>query len=664
MRTFAFRTTILLAALAAIASTATITESQSTGQDTSLWNKLKNAANQGAQQKPGAQPQKPGQNPAPAQKQSAAGPINETGPFTPPPGTKIDEAVMAPIEQGAQFAISPKGIHMATLSHSGSRLVIIYDGVPGPKFDQIFNQGGPVGVVFSPNGSRYAYCAASGNEWVVMVDGKELTRGPAAANGMMGTPNCTLGFTSNSKHVYFMSVDNASNVSSYSRFVFDGKPGPLGADSDLRNYAFSPDGNHFAYIWTEPVPRPTRNQLIIDNQTAPYLAGEPQWSADSQHLFTKRSIPVPNSRHGSVKEVLLDGKPFMRADNVTLYIPPVGDMLVAKVLRDASPQSMFLVIGGKPVPGSETIGTISDVTFSPDGKHFAAIYSSAAQRQFAFIDGKKGLEYARLDGFTVANKLYRILFTADSSKSAYLGFNAVNNGEFLVYDGNESDTILTVNETAVSPAGGHLATAGQGQLTMDGKILNLPGVNPHTTQIAALSFSPDGSHYAFVLRDRGNTTLYLDGAPQTSYSPASAGPLDNISSRPYLWSPDSKHIAYLCRTSNPADQYLCVDDKAVRIGVANAYNNLSFAGDSNHLIWVRNMGQSITRIFVDGKPVEEGFTPSVGGFVKETWQIGSDGNLLALLQDNTSMKRVSIAPSPSTSLATLFGGATTIAGGK
>ena len=199
---------------------------------------------------------------------------------------------------------------------------------------------------------------------------------------------------------------------------------------------------------------------------------------------------------------------------------------------------------------------------------------------------------------------------------------------------------------------------------MDGKILNLPNVDPRVTQASALSFSPDGSHFAFVILDHGNRTLYLDGVPQRSYSPIGGGLLTNISTRAYVWSPDSKHIAYLCRSANPAagnDQYLCVDNKAVRIGSNNWYGNLTFTGDGNHLIWTRNMGQALMRIFVDGKPVQEGFPPSAGGFVQETWQLGPDGNLSVLLQDERSLNRMTIAPSSSTSIATLVGGTTTLA---
>jgi hypothetical protein len=62
--------------------------------------------------------------------------------------------------------------------------------------------------------------------------------------------------------------------------------------------------------------------------------------------------------------------------------------------------------------------------------------------------------------------------------------------------------------------------------------------------------------------------------------------------------------------------------------------------------------------------VQDGFPISTGGFQKETWQIGTDGNLLVLLEDGDSLKRISITPSPDTSLSTVVGSGTTQANGN
>jgi WD40 repeat protein len=620
------------------------------------------------------QPQPANGQPAPQQagrpgQLAAEGSVNDSGPFTPPAGTKIDPVVMAPIEQGAGFAVSPHGVHVATMSHAGSRVVIIYDGTSGPKFDQIFLQDGAHGVVFSSDGNHWAYCGAQGQEWVVMRDGQEFLRAAGAANGQVNLNYChDMHFTTNGKHLYFLSVVDASNVSTPTRFVFDGKASPPGADGDLRNYAFSKDGDHYAYIWTDPASRTGAVwRMIVDGQPSQFPGSAPQWSADSKHLFTKRTVNTPGPRGGNAQEVFLDGKPYMKADDVTLNIPPAGDMVVALIRRSNQPQTQFLVAGGKVVPGSELAGNrIGQVTFSPDGRHFGAVFSNANGMQSAFIDGKKGQDYTRLESPPSVGNASPIVFTADSAHSAYLAYSAQANGQFLVFDGQEMGPVQSTTWAVTSPVGGHLMTAGYGQVTLDGQILKLTS-DPRSAQATNLSFSPDGNHYAFVVREHGGLSLNVDGVEQTAFTAALQGPNNNQATRPYVWSPDSKHIAYFCRPNNPAagdDMYLCLDGKGAHLGSPAAYGNLTFTSDSNHLMWTRGGPQASFRAFADGKPVAEGFLPAVSGFADETWQATPDGGVALLMEDQTTLRRVTITPTSSTSLATLFGGTTTMASGK
>ena len=209
---------------------------------------------QSGQQRPGQQPQRPGRQ-QPGQAQDYSGPLKL------PAGSKIDEKVMAPVQDRAKFEISPHGVHLATVETEGSRAVVWYDGVEGPKFDDIIVQNGSGGaIVFSPDGNRYAYCGRSGNQYVVMVDGKELVRSSESqSSGRLDVGSCMLGFTSNSKHVFFFSAGHIDNPDrNFTRFVFDGKPElPSTPNSDFRTIAFSPDGNHYAYIWQDPIGQKT-----------------------------------------------------------------------------------------------------------------------------------------------------------------------------------------------------------------------------------------------------------------------------------------------------------------------------------------------------------------------------------------------------------------------
>jgi hypothetical protein len=171
-----------------------------------------------------------------------------------------------------------------------------------------------------------------------------------------------------------------------------------------------------------------------------------------------------------------------------------------------------------------------------------------------------------------------------------------------------------------------------------------------TGQISNIVFSPDGSHYAFRL----GWNMYLDGVLQPNFAPTNLGAL-GVNNNVYVWSPDGKHIAYFCHSSSPAagdDVYLCVDDKAVRIGGPANFVNLMFSSDSNHLFWARNMGQNKYRVFVDGKPICEGWSAGIS-LGPESWEAEPDGSLAVLLQNETSINHVKITPS--TTLATLLG---------
>lgn len=408
---------------ATILVAAPFASTQSAPKKQSVWDKIKQAAQQGqqpsqpAQQQPGQKPPKPGQQ------HSASVPIGDSGPFKPPAGTKIEEKILAPVQDRAKFEVSPHGVHVATLETEGSRAVVWYDGVEGPKFDEILPQNGSYSVAFSPDGNRYAYCARLGNQLVVMVDGKELTRSSETVDGHYDANNCDLGFTANSKHVYYKSWVNlgTSRGQSFERFVFDGKPSPPGS-VNKDSIAISPDGEHYAYTLTISDPRAQdRYEFAIDGKVMPYVTGAPQWTADSKHLYTQRTA-------ASTTELLYDGKPIARAFSFQPHISPVGDLVVIVVTGGTNfhPYS-FLVVNGKKVPGSDTVerGMINEVVLSPDGKHYAAHSQDLSNHHTIFMDGKRGQEYSFID---------KITFTPDSSTLVYM---AQANGKVFIVTGDK-----------------------------------------------------------------------------------------------------------------------------------------------------------------------------------------------------------------------------------
>jgi hypothetical protein len=625
----------------------------------SVWDKIKQAAQQPGQQQPqqpGQQPQQPsqqqpGQRPQrPGQQPSAGGSsVNDSGPFRPPAGTRIEEKILAPVQDRAKFEVSPHGVHVATTETDGSRAVVWYDGVEGPKFDEILAAAGG-NVAFSPDGNRYAYCARSGAQYVLIVDGKELVRGSESQGGRCGGQNSNLGFTSNSKHVYFFADLHVETPAdrTYTRFVFDGKPeipnGPM------QGVAFSPDGDHYAYIWND-VNRQRPWMLIVDGKPAPYQGGSPQWTADSKHLYTQRSTP-PNGT-----ELLFDGRPIAKAFNFTVYIPPVGDMVVVAVTGGTNfhPFS-FLVVNGKKVPGSDTVerGAISKVVFSPDGKHYAAIIGDLNNHLCVMVDGKRGQEYTSIDKLT---------FTTDSSTVVYTAL--VNSKVFVIVGDQEFGQPLGAPVPILSPVGNRvgafIATDGTPHLLMDKKItaLNARGGSD-------LSFTPDGAHYAYFAVDGLGGRLVIDGAPQ----PQSALSNDSIDLQTpgalkYIFSADSKHVAHFAIPPTPTGDYqrgVFLDGKYVQISADGTNTALTFSPDSKHLFCIHQYGDRPHRVFIDGKPLVDFFAAgnsvsSVAGW----WDFAPDGTLSFLAQDDNSIKRITITLSDQTSLATMLGGGGVVA---
>jgi dipeptidyl aminopeptidase/acylaminoacyl peptidase len=588
----------------------------------------------------------------------------------------VEETVLAPLSNGAKFFISPHGVHLATYENSGSRAVIYYDGVPGPKFDEILggsiNSSVEIELAFSPDGRRYAYCGRSGNEMVVMVDGKEFLRTTESNMGRFDGSSCTLGFTSNSEHVYLFSdaVTSLSRGGGRTRFLFDGREAPgsattaKGGSHDLRNVAFSPDGNHYAMIVTDSADD-AKWALVIDGKVASYRGGAPRWSADSQHLYTTIDHPGANP----TTEAMLDGKVFIRAEHLVLHVAPAGNMTVAVIdagIRTPSP-TQFLVVDGKKVPGSEIVhqrgAQIDQITFSPDGKHYAARYSTTQNRQYLFVDGKRAQEYQSVD---------HILFTSDSSKVTYTAF--VNAKPYAIIGDEESEACLpeptppvidSHGTLVVAPTGGRaggicgLTGGATPTLYLDGKTLRLPeGVQSATD----LRFSPDGQHYAYRASFQGGAQrLVLDGIVQMNSNLGTP----STARFHYVFSPDSEHIAVDSGPPSPTGEFasgIFLDGKYIPVLPNPNMYILQFTADSKHIAWAQGVpSRNSMRIYIDGKAVAESDIAVSHTSRESWWDMAPDGSLAVLVQDDKNLKRLTITPSADTSLATLGGGGALVA---
>ena len=355
-------------------------------------------------------------------------------------------------------------------------------------------------------------------------------------------------------------------------------------------------------------------------------------------------------------DIFLDGKPYLRADFARMFIPPVGNMNIAQVTKSAGvpTPSSFIVIGGKVVPGSEHPGGggNNDLAFSEDGKHYAVRYTNPNSHQYLFVDGKRTQEYTRFDLFHSygANSRQKYIDFTPAGAPVFVGFNG--NSQFVNVGNQEWPQLMYMTELAISPAGNHVVASGLHQLQVDGKAVSMPDAD----RIYSLKFSSDGAHMAMAVQSRAGITVFLDGTPQTAFGAVVQD--DSV----FIFSPDGKHLAYICRSSNPAagnDLGVCVDGKYVSVG-ANSPLGLTFSNDSNHLFWNKRTPRAGFRAYVDGNPVYDGFVPAVSGFAKENWQADGPNGLLFLSRDNTGFKRISVIPSDQSNLAAMVGGANAI----
>jgi hypothetical protein len=584
---------------------------------------------------------------------------------------KVEGQEVGPVGQDVKYVVSPRGVHLGSVARKGSRMIVIVDGVAGPKFDEIVTPTSayldprpfleaqraalmagrllpslvPGPVIFSKDGKRFAYLGRQAQEWVLMVDGKELLRLPAE-----GPVSMILEFTGDDgKHLMFARAVFAG----YELWV-DGQKMPgtyvsgSGGSEGTTDPVISRDGTRYAYV--AQIDR-DRRTVIVDGKDAGYLGDNLQFTADGQHLFAF-------VRQDAIVGVVVDGKLKMKTDGISqLQMAPVGNGFAA-VLQRLDPPGQFLLVNARKIEGSDC-ASISRVAFSPDGKHFAAICSLANNVNFVIVDGKKGQHY---DAFWQPEAL---AFSPDSSRVGYVAMSAGK--QFVVIDEDESDAFENNAKFLFSPDGKRMAYCGMrntptGQswpVVIDGKAERLaPQVN-----FASFAFSPDGSRYAYLGGPRGG--IYLDGK-------------DTGLGGNFTFSPDSKHIVVVGHRATDNERGVFVDGHRV-YGVENNYGvrHRAFTSDSQHLFWIAlepaagpdaGPGDFEWVTYVDGKPAarcdrNQAFDliyGSANNQFEETppaWDVGPDGRLAFVGPVGEVVKRFEVTPPADTSIATMLANA-------
>lgn len=556
---------------------------------------------------------------------------------------KIESQILLPPEPGMQYTISPKGLHLAGVVLRGSRQVVVFDGVDGPRFDKVLNLSNQTGggkVTWSEDGARYAYHGKQGQEYVIVVDGKEVSRGPWSAEleGQGQTPVHDLGFSPGGKHWYAV-IQTRTPTRQNWQLIIDGVAGPVAPETIAP--LFSPDGEHHTYLQQLPTASgPTRQVLIIDGKPAPYVAGDMQWTGDSKHLITKRLIPGSD-----LVEVLADGQVLMRVPGgVQFTMAPTGPAILGRAWTpfQGATRNSYLIIGNRRAVGSECSNSsgLDAVYMSADAKHYAARCPS----NFMFVDGKKGQEYPEGVSHLVWTDDGRPVYQAKTNQRAFMIVGDQEAGPY----GSILDNPVVTREDRNSgryqtiPAvvrGNHVAYIARTNpndqsatvVVVDGKAI--PAANA-----VEVSLSPDGSRYAFLA---GRPTMVtVDG---TAYPNAAIEPtIGNVGYQGTIqWSGDSKHVAWVTAYPSPG---VALDGKLIQAPGMTRF--VHFTADGKHLVWlVRSPSTPEHFVYLDGKKVLT--LPQNLQLENEAdvyWSFPADGSISFVAGDHEGMKRYRIVP--------------------
>jgi redox-sensitive bicupin YhaK (pirin superfamily) len=488
------------------------------------------------------------------------------------------------------------------------------DGVEGPRIESVLANpsGSPVQtasywmgaipqIVFSDDGTHCAYLAKMGDEYVVMLDNKELARGAMAPTNAMG--NVPLMFSAGGKHLFYTDAANGKF-----RIVVDGKMGP--DSSHAMPLATSPDGAHYAYTgFVGGLGNGTPNWAFVDGRQVNFFGDSLQ--------YTGKNVLLSRMNVENATVLLINGRPMLKASRLDpTWISPDGNQ-IAVVISPKQGDPSFLTVNGKIVDGTQGL-TVDNVYFSPNGKRYAALCTTKTHSRFMIIDGKKGEEYQGIapsvnqgglqlhwafvaggDGTELAKAQPQVPgFTPDSSKFVYIATQGAQ--QFMDVEDQESNGFRDSYplQPVLSATGNHIAfygvaSDGTQHVYVDDKDLGLAALSaPGAQRISGLTFSPGGTRYAYV----GGGTLFVDGVAQPGY----------LNGANYLFSPDDQHIAYMASIGNST--CFVVDGKIVDKSPGQL-RYAFFSPDSQHLVWVRlaNYQSQGTKdshmLFVDGQPV-------------------------------------------------------------
>ncbi len=458
---------------------------------------------------------------------------------------------------GPPMVFSPTGGRSAYVARRAGDFIAVVDGKEATTLMTAATQGGrsgnPAGwgFKFNHDGSRLAYAAhATAGAWVMVVDGV-----PSPPYHAIDLRQVLL----NGKRLVYV----AQTADQQWHAVVDGKPGP--GYVGIQSLQLTPDGAHYAYL-AFPIGSQRAVAVVdgvVEGQSYQGLADLEQ-APDGRVAYVVAKTVAPGAAHGGgTGALIVAGKEQVgscgngtspmclsfgnrRPDGVTperrVAWSPDGKGF-AYVQSNAPNPGMTVIVNGKPMGPS--FGNATELSWSPDGSRFAYLETSP-NGFFQVIDGVE---------IEAANDVPEFQWSPDGKRYAFVGKQGV------VVDGKEQPKGKGYRRESLrwSPDSKHFVygsqvTVGDHSPVVDGEVkpvylgqfMAATQVRPPIT-FPSFSFSGDGSRLAYVARrydatGRANTNdlVFVDAA---SYQ----GGMGSYSFPAF--SPDGRHFATLIRTA-------------------------------------------------------------------------------------------------------------------
>ncbi len=546
----------------------------------------------------------------------------------------IEEELLSPLGQGFSYIPSPAPVDLVTVGPSGSRMAVYRNGEPGPKYDEIVitqptaEGGGGIAVVFSPDGSRYAYVGRKRDEFTLIADGEEVATGKYDRGNNVITG---VGFAPDNTLFYHLRQESEPGSAPW-QFVMGDQASP---EVDQPQVMLSPVGHGYILLGRL---RETRQPVFIrDGQVVETTASKFVYRHDGR-LFTLEHDPDTSDA-----VVRRDGEEVFRGDfMVQEIIPaPAGETWALIGTSRSRGTNSLVVVNGEVIDGnvSNMVGG-RRVIFSDNGAHWAAIMQPQTGRQYVVLDGEPQDEYRAIQ---------ELSFSPDGNRLAYWGRSPT--GAYLVIDGEEQDGVSTTTPpVSWSENGEHIGWAeiptnpNRYFILRDGKRYEGTHQLLHTT----IGISPDGSRMAAM---EATTVVELndDGVIKHEGIRVSATGQDNRGGyRPlpkgFIFSPDSSRLVYWGNNPQTGEKGIFFNGQLAFDAPGSAVLRIAFSPDSAHLFVEVAAGRERT-LYVDGEPVMK-IGPQPFEQEESMWHVGDDGVLRFMIADNEGIKRVTVSPTP------------------